>query len=250
MACGPSTIEVEDEYEKLVIRMNPPRVSVDNTTSKKATLIKVDSVNKHGSLLEVVQVLIDLNLTIKRGYISSDGEWFMDVFHVVDREGNKLYDSEVIERIQQSLGSRIYSFQSLRQSVGIQAASKHTSIELIGRDRPGLLSEIFAVLADLKCNIVAAEVWTHNSRMASVVYATDEVTGGPIDDCDRLAQIKHLLRNVLKGSKDKQSAKTSISMGMTHTERRLHQMMYDDRDYDRSDSEENAEARKRRQSLW
>lgn len=34
--------------------------------------------NKHGILLEVVQVLMDLNLTIKRAYISSDGEWFMD----------------------------------------------------------------------------------------------------------------------------------------------------------------------------
>lgn len=32
----------------------------------------------HGSLLEVVQVLTDLNLTISRAYISSDGELFMD----------------------------------------------------------------------------------------------------------------------------------------------------------------------------
>jgi len=34
---------------------------------------------------------------------------------------------------------------------------EHTTIELTGRDRPGLLSEVFAVLAhDLKCNVVAA----------------------------------------------------------------------------------------------
>ena len=56
----------------------------------------------------------------------------------------------------------------------MQSATEHTMIELSGPDRPGLLSEIFAVLADRKCNIVAAEVWTHNSRMASVVYITDE----------------------------------------------------------------------------
>ncbi|KAG0495650.1 hypothetical protein HPP92_000341 [Vanilla planifolia] len=80
------------------------------------------------------------------------------------------------------------------------------------------------------------EVWTHNSRMASVVYITDEATGEPIDEGDRLAKIKKLLRYVLKGNKDKQSAKTTISMGMTHTGRRLHQMLYDDRDFDRSDS--------------
>ncbi|KAL0918755.1 hypothetical protein M5K25_010786 [Dendrobium thyrsiflorum] len=233
MNFGSHSIGEEDEYKKLVIRMNPPRVTVDNNTSKKATLVKVDSANKHGSLLEVVQVLIDLNLTIKRAYISSDGEWFMDVFHVVDQEGKKIYESEVIERIQLSLGPRACSFRSMKQSVDTQAASEHTSIELVGRDRPGLLSEIFAVLTDLKCNIVAAEVWTHNSRMASVIYITDEANGRPVDDFDRLAKIKHLLCYVLKGNREKQSAKTNISMGVTHMERRLHQMMYDDHDYDR-----------------
>jgi UTP:GlnB (protein PII) uridylyltransferase len=54
------------------------RVVVDNSSSEKATLIKVDSVNTHGVLLEVVQVLTDLNLFISKAYISSDGGWFMD----------------------------------------------------------------------------------------------------------------------------------------------------------------------------
>lgn len=39
---------------------------------------QVDSANKRGSLLELVQVLTDMNLIIRRAYISSDGEWFMD----------------------------------------------------------------------------------------------------------------------------------------------------------------------------
>ncbi|KAJ4960351.1 hypothetical protein NE237_020261 [Protea cynaroides] len=217
--------------------MNPPRVTVDNTSSAKATLVKVDSVNKHGSLLEVVQALADLNLTISRAYISSDGEWFMDVFHVIDQFGNKLSDGDVINRIEQSLGPRARSFRSLRSSVGVQAAMEHTTIELTGRDRPGLLSEIFAVLADLKCNVVAAEVWTHNSRMASVVYITDEITGLPIDNPDHLAKIKQLLLYVLKGDRDKRSANTVVSVGGTHTERRLHQMMYADRDYDKEEDD-------------
>ncbi|XP_026385944.1 ACT domain-containing protein ACR4-like [Papaver somniferum] len=232
------SLDIDDEFEKLAIRMNPPRVTVDNTSSRNTTLIKVDSANKHGSLLEVVQALTDLNLTIKRAYISSDGEWFMDVFHVTDQDGNKLSDGEVSDRIQQSLGSRVLSLWTLRRSVGVQAAAEHTTIELTGKDRPGLLSEIFAVLTDLRCNVVASEVWTHNSRMASVVYITDEVTGGPIDDPDRLTKIKLLLRYVLKGIKDKQSAKTAVSVGDTHTGRRLHQMMYADRDYDRDSIDE------------
>lgn len=226
------SLNVDDEFEKLAIRMHPPRVTVDNLTDKKATLIKVDSANKRGSLLEVVQVLTDLNMIIRRAYISSDGEWFMDVFHVTDQYGNKVPEDNVAERIQQSLGPRGRSFRSLRGSVGVQAAMEHTSIELTGRDRPGLLSEIFAVLSDLKCNVVAAEVWTHNSRMASVVYITDEADGLPIEDPDRLNKIKQLLLYVLKGDRDRRSANTAVSVGSTHTQRRLHQLMYADRDYD------------------
>lgn len=135
----------------------------------------------------------------------------------------------------QSLGPRGRSSRSLKRSVGVQAATEHTTIELTGRDRPGLLSEVFAVLADLKCNVVAAEVWTHNSRMASVVYITDEVNGLPIDDPDRLAKIKQLLLYVLKGDRDKRGANTAVSVGLTHTQRRLHQMMYADRDYDKAE---------------
>ncbi|CAI9093147.1 OLC1v1028569C1 [Oldenlandia corymbosa var. corymbosa] len=227
------SVSVDDEFEKLVLRINPPMVTVDNESDKKATLIKVDSANKRGSLLEVVQVLTDLNLIVKRAYISSDGEWFMDVFHVTDQHGNKLSEGNVAESIQQSLGPRGRSFRSLRRSVGVQSALEHTTIELTGRDRPGLLSEVFAVLADLKCNVVAAEVWTHNSRMASVVYITDEANGSAIDDPERLAKIKQLLFYILKGDRDRRSANTAVSVGSTHTQRRLHQMMYADRDYDK-----------------
>ncbi|XP_009799495.1 ACT domain-containing protein ACR4-like isoform X1 [Nicotiana sylvestris] len=232
-----SSLTVDDEFEKLVLRMNPPRVTVDNTSDKKTTLIKVDSANKRGSLLEVVQVLTDLNLIIRRAYISSDGEWFMDVFHVTDEYGNKLSEDNVAERIQQSLGPRGCSFRSLERSVGVQSAAEQTTIELTGRDRPGLLSEIFAVLTDHRCNVVAAEVWTHNSRMASVVYITHEENGLAIDDTDRLAKIRQLLLYVLKGDRDRRSANTAVSVDSTHKERRLHQMMYADRDYDKDDTD-------------
>lgn len=40
--------------------------------------MQVDSANKHGVLLEMVQVLTDLDLLISKSYISSDGGWLMD----------------------------------------------------------------------------------------------------------------------------------------------------------------------------
>ncbi|CAL0314664.1 unnamed protein product [Lupinus luteus] len=232
-----SSLSMDDEFEKLVTRMNPPRVTVDNNSSRTTTLIKVDSANKRGSLLEVIQVLTDMNLIIRRAYISSDGGWFMDVFHVTDQNGKKFLQEDVADRIQQSLGSRGRSFRSLRRSVEVQAAAEHTTIELTGQDRPGLLSEVFAVLTDLKCNVIAAEVWTHNSRMASVVYIADEATGLSIDNLERLAKIKQLLLFVLNGDIDNRSANTAVSVDSTHKERRLHQMMYADRDYDIYDAD-------------
>ncbi|PKI56171.1 ACT domain-containing protein ACR8-like [Punica granatum] len=214
-----------DEYEKLVFRLNTPRVVIDNSVCSTSTIVKVDSARKHGILLEAVQVLTDLNLSIKKAYISSDGKWFMDVFHVTDQLGNKLTDTKVINYIEQSLGTIHYGRTNFSNGL--------TALELTGTDRVGLLSEVFAVLADLQCNVVEANVWTHNGRIASLIYVKDCNSGSPIQDSQHINRIEGRLRNVLKGDNDIKSARTSVSLAVTHTERRLHQMMFADRDYER-----------------
>lgn len=137
----------------------------------------------------------------------------------------------------QSLGVDSCFVPTLRRSVGVGQSLTHTSIELTGTDRPGLLSEVSAVLTNLKCNVVNAEIWTHNTRAAAVMHVTDEATGLAITEPERLAKIKELLCNVLKGNNKIRGAKTVLSLGATHPERRLHQMMFADRDYMRSDHE-------------
>ncbi|CAA3013346.1 ACT domain-containing ACR8-like [Olea europaea subsp. europaea] len=149
----------------------------------------------------------------------------MDVFHVTDLDGNKLTDESVLNYIKQSLGTIHYgrskSFEGL------------TALELTGTDRVGLLSEVFAVLLNLQCNVVEANMWTHNGRIASLIYVNDNDSGSPIEDSQKIDRIEAMLRNVLKGDNDIRSAKTSVSLAVTHTERRLHQMMFADRDYER-----------------
>lgn len=231
--------EMDDEYAKLIRRMNPPRVVIDNKSCEDATVIQVDSINKHGILLEVVQVLIDMNLTITKAYISSDGGWFMDVFNVIDCDGKKIKEKEVIEYIKRRLESNASISPSFRESVGFMPSNEHTSIELSGTDRPGLLSEVCAVLTDLHCNVVNAEIWTHNARAAAVVHVTDDTTGHAIKDPKRLATIRDLLCNVLKADGDVNTAKMTLSSpGVTNRGRRLHQIMFADRDYERVDKEE------------
>ncbi|KAE8672452.1 ACT domain-containing protein ACR3 [Hibiscus syriacus] len=175
-----------------------------------------------------------MDLTITKAYISSDGGWFMDVFNVVDNDGNKIRDKQVIDYIQRRIKTSAGFLPSLRSSVGVMPSEEHTSIELGGTDRPGLLSEVCAVLANLRCNVVNAEIWTHNARAAAVVHVTDDSTGRAITDPKRLSTIKLLLCNILKGNADLKTEKTTLSApGLMHRERRLHQIMLADRDYER-----------------
>lgn len=109
----------------------------------------------------------------------------------------------------------------------------HTAIELIGSDRPGLLSEVFAVLRNLQCNVIAAEMWTHNTRVACVVYVNDSSTSGAVNDPSRLSAMEQRLKNVLGAcGDDVRGAHTSFSIGSTHVDRRLHQLMFADKDYE------------------
>ncbi|KAK4802463.1 hypothetical protein SAY86_000666 [Trapa natans] len=232
----------DPEYENLSARINPPRVSIDNTSCSDCTLIKVDSMNKPGILLEVVQILTDLDLVVRKAYISSDGGWFMDVFHVTDQQGNKITDYKTIEYIDKVLGPKGHLTDRIKmwtgKRVGIHSIGEHTAIELIGKDRPGLLSEISAVLAGLQINVVAAEVWTHNMRIACVLYVNDESTSHVVDDPNKLSDMEDQLRNILRGcdtgdnDRDNKVARTSFSMGFTHIDRRLHQMFFADKDYE------------------
>lgn len=226
------------------------RVSIDNESLRDCTVIKVDSVNKQGLLLEVVQVLTDMNLNISKSYISSDAGWFMDVFHVKDAHGNKVTDQRTINYIQQAIGTTTREAQK-RKSITSkmyepEPHSEPKAIEMTGPDRPGLFSEISAALAELHCNVVEAHAWSHNARLACVAYISDQSTDVPIDD-SRLAAIEDHLTTVLRAttaqnpagefSKQQEVKTAGLPEGegsmMTKVERRLHQLMLSVRDFDR-----------------
>lgn len=232
---GP-TWDSDDEYDNFIRKMNPPSIVVDNDSCNDATIVRVDSANEYGILLEVIQVLIDLNLVISKAYITSDGGWFMDVFNITDKEGKKLKDkatlAQIEDYIRKSLGADSRYLPARRRSVDVAASANHNVIELTGTDRPGLLSEVSAVLANLKCNVVSAEIWTHNTRAAAVMQVTDQDTGLAVTDTERLERIKERLSYLLRGGNLSRGAAMAVSSGTstTHTERRLHQMMLDDGD--------------------
>ncbi|WVZ95378.1 hypothetical protein U9M48_041150 [Paspalum notatum var. saurae] len=215
-----------DEYEKLVIRMNTPRVAVDNAACAAATLVQVDSARKRGSLLEAVQALADLDLSVTKAYISSDGRWFMDVFHVTDRRGRKLADDSVAAYIQRSLA---WPGAAAPAAAAEAEEGLLTALELTGADRAGLLSEVFAVLADLRCGVVEARAWTHRGRLACVVFLRGEDGGADEERVPRiLARLGHLVRG--DGEAPAGAVAAVPAAGVEHADRRLHQLMAADLD--------------------
>ncbi|PKU66680.1 hypothetical protein MA16_Dca022500 [Dendrobium catenatum] len=111
-------------------------------------------------------------------------------------------------------------------------------IELIGTDGPGLLSEIFAVLANLHFNVLVAEVWTHNMRVACVFYVNDEATSQAVSDLNQLSMMEQQLNNLLRArGDDVRGARTNFGMSSIHLGRRLHQLMFANKDYESDDKQ-------------
>ena len=78
-----------------------------------------------------------------------------------------------------------------------------------------------------------AKVWIHNGRIASLIYVKDCNTGTSIEDYQKINRLEARLRYVLQGDSHVRSATTSLS-GVINPERRLHQMMFSDRDYQKN----------------
>lgn len=168
----------------------------------------------------------------------------VSVFHVTDQLGSKITDESLIHYIQQALCcnrrggiSKEPSPCPRKNGRPILVSKDHTAVEMTGVDRPGLLSEMSAVLSELQCQVTALVAWTHNARVACIMYIEDgHLQGGRIVDPERLAYIEEQLEIVVEahhGEGEKRSVRLTAPMtGRTHTERRLHQLMYADKDYE------------------
>ncbi|GJM96485.1 hypothetical protein PR202_ga13324 [Eleusine coracana subsp. coracana] len=233
----------EPDFDPVLDRFGTPGVVIDNETREDCTLVKVDSVNRDGVLLEMVQLLTDLDLVISKSYISSDGGWLMDVFHVTDQTGRKLTDPSLPGFIQRALvpfhrpgnGPSPKFTTCLGNVVGPGGpdVSDCAALEFTVHDRPGLLSSITSVLADNGCHVASGQAWTHGGRAAGVLYVT---AAGPTRP-GRWARVERLVHAVVDARENVTGERHWVRVsepvqGRVHTERRLHQLMHDDRDYE------------------
>ncbi|PKI62470.1 hypothetical protein CRG98_017094 [Punica granatum] len=69
-----------------------------------------------------------------------------------DQDGTKITDEDVLDYVRNVLVPELsILFSSI--SIGLKPSIEYTTIEPLGSDRPGRLSDVNAVLTDLSCNI-------------------------------------------------------------------------------------------------
>jgi UTP:GlnB (protein PII) uridylyltransferase len=172
------------------------------------------------------------------------------VFHVTDQIGRKLTDPSLPEFIQRALvpfhrpgngpSPRFTTCLGNVVGPGGPDVSDCAALEFTVHDRAGLLSSITSVLVDNGCHVASGQAWTHNGRAAGVLYVTTAAADGtgaapllPI----RWARVERLVNAVVDARENVTGERHWVCVsepvqGRVHTERRLHQLMHDDRDYE------------------
>jgi [protein-PII] uridylyltransferase len=80
-----------------------PAVAIDNDASQGATVIEASGRDRPGLLEELARALSDATLSIQSAHIDGYGERAVDAFYVVDSEGKKVADAEVVGKVRTRL---------------------------------------------------------------------------------------------------------------------------------------------------
>ncbi|CAL5228986.1 g12223 [Coccomyxa viridis] len=207
------------EYATLALRIDPPSVVVDNDSSPTCSVLRIDSANRPGTLIEVVQYLLGLGLCVQSATISSDRSWFYDVFDITEADGSKVENSRKLEALNQMLSADHGSGALLDDSMHVSPDS--TVIELSGPDRAGKLAEVTKLLMNNGCNVRSAAVWTYKGRVAFVLSVLEK--NRPIADRLKLQRLSQIMLDIMGG--DLGIVTMDQVSGHVHHDRRLHQMM-------------------------
>ncbi|PZO73178.1 MAG: [protein-PII] uridylyltransferase [Mesorhizobium amorphae] len=89
-----------------------------------------------------------------------------------------------------------------RAEVRNTLSNRFSVVEVKGLDRPGLLSEITGALSDLSLDIASAHITTFGEKVIDTFYVTD-LTGGKIENAERLDAIRERLVAVMGGGQEK-----------------------------------------------
>lgn len=113
--------------------------------------------------------------------------------------GHLDFDDEIRQR-QKNVPRRQMHFKvAANVTIDNDASTRHTLVEVNGKDRPGFLYDITAALSAEGLQIAAAKVTTFGARAVDVFYVKDQF-GLKVLHTAKLARIEQMLKNVLETS--------------------------------------------------
>ena len=154
--------------------------------------------------------------------ITSDHGYTLDTFIILEEDGQTITDShrfdDIRERLKpllsnpnyedllraqpQHMSSRVLKQFDLKTQVtfGTDTRNHRTMVEVIARDRPGLLARIALALVDNNCRLQNAKIATFGERAEDIFYITDS-HNQPIDNVAQLTKLKETIIEYLDESK-------------------------------------------------
>lgn len=94
-------------------RVLPSLVKIDNSTSRRYTILDIFTTDRPGLLYAIGRTLWELELSISLAKIGAYRDQVMDVFYVTDRKGEKIHDRERLQQIKEYLLERLSCFAEL-----------------------------------------------------------------------------------------------------------------------------------------
>jgi [protein-PII] uridylyltransferase len=91
-------------------RTAPVQIELDNSTSEKYTIIEVFAPDRTGMLSVITQSIFVLGLSVQAAKVATHMDQIVDIFHVVDRAGQKIVDPDRIRHLKTTLTQDIEQF--------------------------------------------------------------------------------------------------------------------------------------------
>ncbi|MFQ5984353.1 MAG: [protein-PII] uridylyltransferase [Alphaproteobacteria bacterium] len=189
--------------------------------ARAVTEVTVFAPDQHGFFAKVAgaMALAGASIVDAKIFTTSDGK-ALDSFWIQDASGGPFTRRERLARLKRfiaralagelklaselarrrTLPSRAAVFEvEPRVLIDNQASTKHTVIEVNGRDRPGLLYDVTRALSELDLSIVTAHISTYGERAVDVFYVKD-IFGLKVTRPANLDAIRARLLVALRGS--------------------------------------------------
>ena len=90
-------------YERRKLPERPSRVVIDNDISDRYTVIDVHYEDRPGQLYGITRILAEFGINIYRAFIATEAHQLIDVFYVLDSEGQKVTNESFAAEIKEGL---------------------------------------------------------------------------------------------------------------------------------------------------